>query len=126
MTARSSSGERRPAITCGTGRKPTTAVLAAFIWLPWVILTLTRTSWRAFPRGLTQTVIGNPVVLGNRFAISKRSSFSSASALSELIFFAFTTSLRRSLAAIYPDCRELQSRSGDRNDRRAKPALAKG
>src|SRR5439155_22767134 len=89
------------------------------------MLTLTRASWRAFPRGLTQTVIGNPVVLGNRFAISKRSSVSSASALSEPIFFAFTTSLRRSLAGFYPDHRELQSRIPQHNDSRAKPALAK-
>src|SRR6516162_9279054 len=40
------------------------------------MLTLTRTSWRAFPRGLTQMVIGSPVVRGNRFAISKSSSVS--------------------------------------------------
>src|SRR5947208_282545 len=102
MTARSSSGERRPAITCGAGRTPITAVLAAFIWLPWVMLTLTRTSWRALPRGLTQTVIGNPVVRGNRFAISKRSSGSSASAPSEPICLDFTTLLPLSLTVCIP------------------------
>src|SRR6516225_2651461 len=40
------------------------------------MLTLTRRSWRAFPRGLTHTVIGSPVVRGNKFAISKSSSVS--------------------------------------------------
>jgi hypothetical protein len=43
-----------------------------------VLLTLTLTSCRAFPRGLTHTVIGNPVIRGKRFAISKRSLASAA------------------------------------------------
>src|SRR5712671_4712678 len=72
-TARSSFAARWPAMIRGEGRTATTAVFAAFIWFPCVILTLTRTSWRALPRGLTHTVIGRPVVAGNRFAISKRS-----------------------------------------------------
>src|SRR5882757_6853202 len=38
------------------------------------MLTLTRTSCWALPRGLTHTVIGNPVVPGYRLAISNRSS----------------------------------------------------
>src|SRR5258706_259085 len=66
------------------------------------MLTLTRTSWRALPRGLTQTVIGNPVVRGNRFAISKRSSGSSASAPCEPICFDFTTLLPLSLTVCIP------------------------
>src|SRR6266581_3474654 len=40
------------------------------------MLTFTRTSCWAFPRGLTHTVIGSPVVRGNRFAISNSSSAS--------------------------------------------------
>src|SRR5215831_16572524 len=63
-------------MTCGLGRTLTTAVFAIFMLSPCVVLTLIRTSWRAFPRGLTQTVIGSPVVRGNRFAISKGSSLS--------------------------------------------------
>src|SRR5712691_12346890 len=57
-TARSSSPARCPATIRGEGRTATTAVFAAFIWFPCVMLTLTRTSWRAFPRELTRTVIG--------------------------------------------------------------------
>src|ERR1700730_5735926 len=38
------------------------------------MLTLTRTSCWALPRGLTHKVIGNPVVPGYRLAISNRSS----------------------------------------------------
>ena len=63
-TAGASAGDSWPAITRGVGRMPTTAVFAMFIWLPCVVLTLTRTSCRAFPRGETQTVIGKPVVSG--------------------------------------------------------------
>jgi hypothetical protein len=37
------------------------------------MLTFTRTSWRAFPRGVIHTVMANPVVRGNRFAISNSS-----------------------------------------------------
>ena len=63
-------------MTCGEGRTPTTTVFAGLIWSPWLISTLTRTSCRALPRGLTHTVIGSPVVRGNRFAMSNRSSAS--------------------------------------------------
>ena len=86
-TARSSSGASTPAMRCGDGRTPTTAVLAGLIWLPCVIFTLIRTSWRALPRGLTQTVIGRPVVRGNKFAISKRSSVSRAVFRTEIARF---------------------------------------
>ena len=42
-TARSSSGNKCPAMTCGLGRTPMTAVFAMFIWSPRVMLTLIRT-----------------------------------------------------------------------------------
>src|SRR5271166_3912161 len=98
-------------MTRGEGPTPTTAVFAGFIWLPWVIFTLTRTSCRALPRRLTHTVIGSPVVRGNRFAISKRSSVSAGRASSETVSFAF---IAVSLTLLYYRlCLRGQSDSGD-------------
>src|SRR4051794_2326956 len=48
----------------GAGRTPTIAVFAMFISSPCAMLTLTRTSCLALPRGDTHTVIGNPVSRG--------------------------------------------------------------
>jgi uncharacterized protein (DUF4415 family) len=59
-----SPGDNRPEITRRVGRTPTTAVSAMLNWLPCVMLTLTRTSCRASPRGEIHTDIGSPVVSG--------------------------------------------------------------
>src|SRR5208282_3151204 len=34
-------GDKWPAMTCGVGRTPTTALFEMFIWPPWVMLTFT-------------------------------------------------------------------------------------
>ena len=66
--------ERSPWSSLGRGLTATTAVLSASMRSRASGRPSPRTSCRARPFGLTQTVIGSPVSRGYRFAISKRSS----------------------------------------------------
>src|SRR5215471_12664212 len=61
---------------CGVGRMPTIAVFAMFTWSPWAVLTLTQTSWRAFPRGADPHGHWQPRCAREQVAISKSSSLS--------------------------------------------------
>src|SRR6266478_138053 len=93
-TRRRSSGVSRPATTRGAGRTATTDVSSIVILLPWVVLTLIRTSCRALPRGLTQTAIGKPVMRGERFVMKKMSSESAVAGESEAALTDVTAGLR--------------------------------
>src|SRR5258707_1021189 len=94
VTRRRSSGVSRPATTRGAGRTATTAVSSIVILLPWVVLTLIRTSCRALPRGLTQTAIGKPVMRGERFVMKKISSESAVAGACEAALTDVTAELR--------------------------------
>ncbi len=75
-TAAMSADDRRPLSSRGFGRSATTAVFLIDMRLPCVMLTLTRTSWCARPRGPAHTVIGRPLSAGKMFTSSKSSSVS--------------------------------------------------
>src|SRR5579863_4454744 len=109
-TRRRSSGVSRPATTRGAGRTATTAVSSIVILLPWVVLTLIRTSCRALPRGLTQTAMGKPVMRGERFVMKKISSESSGAGASETALTDSTIRLLSSIVLVLPPFPPVQKR----------------